>query len=343
VADLFDAIAAGKLEPIYVITSEQPLLVDRALAALRDAAVPPAMRGFNYDVIEGKTTGSRIVAAAQTLPMMAQRRLVLVRDLALLAAAELAPLTEYLASPNPSTVLVLLTSKLDKRIKFYLAASKAGRVHELFPPKNLVPWIRAEAQTRGVQLTGDAVARLADAVGGDLARLALSIDQLGLYAGDRAVTVDDVEDLVADTRDRSIFELTDALGAGDLPRTLAAVGALCDQRQSGVGVVVMLARHVRQLALCQVAIAERTPRNELPSLIGAPPFVIDRIMQQARHWSPAALARASVRLSEADRALKGQAPMGKTLGKLMTERLVLDRLVSDLVGLGTSKGTRKAS
>jgi DNA polymerase III subunit delta len=334
VADLFEAVSAGKLEPVYVITSEQPLLVDRAVRALLEASVPPAMRGFNYDVIEGKATGSRIVAAAQTLPMMAQRRMVLVRDLAVIAAAELTPLIEYLASPNPSTVLVLLTSKLDKRIKFYAAAAKAGKVHELWPPKNLVPWIRAEAQARGAKLEPDAVSRLAEAVGGDLARLALSIDQLSLYAGDRAVTVDDVEDLVADTRERSIFELTDSLGAGDLTRSLAAVGALCDQRQSGVGVVVMLARHVRQLALCQVAIAERTPRNELPSLIGAPPFVIDRIMQSARHWTPAALARASVRLSEADRTLKGQMPMSKTLGKQMTERLVLDRLVSDLVTLG---------
>src|SRR2546425_2469259 len=123
--DLHPLVRDG-LEPVYVLHSEHPVLIERAVAAIRDAAVPPAARGFNYDVVDGKPSGSRIVALAQTLPMMAQRRLVLVRDLAALPADDAEPLIAYFAKPNPSTVVVAIASKLDKRLKVFAAASKKG-------------------------------------------------------------------------------------------------------------------------------------------------------------------------------------------------------------------------
>lgn len=69
-SDLVSAAAAGKLDPIYLVASDHPILIERALHAVRDAAVPASMRAWNYDVIEGKPTGARIVSACQTLPMM---------------------------------------------------------------------------------------------------------------------------------------------------------------------------------------------------------------------------------------------------------------------------------
>src|SRR5262245_27536118 len=99
---------------MYVLHSEHPILIERVIAALRDAVVPPAVRGFNYDVVDGKPTAARIVALAQTLPMMAQRRLIYVRDgtaLGALAADDPEPLLAYLARPNPSSVVVAVAAK----------------------------------------------------------------------------------------------------------------------------------------------------------------------------------------------------------------------------------------
>ena len=90
---------------------------------------PPAMRGFNYDVVEGKPTGAKIVGLAQTLPMMAAYRMVVVRDLGLMPADEAEPLLAYFAKPNPSTVIVAMTSKLDKRLKTFATVSKKGWLH----------------------------------------------------------------------------------------------------------------------------------------------------------------------------------------------------------------------
>lgn len=334
------------MDPIYVFHSEHPILIERAVAELRDEAVPPAARGFNYDVVEGKPKASQIVALAQTLPMMAKMRMVFVRDLALMPADEGEALLQYVARPNPSTVVVAITSKLDKRLKLFAQLSKKGFLHVLDAPRQLAPWVRDEAKARGVKMEPAAVQRLVDAVGSDLSRLALAVEQLGLYAGDRAVTSDDVDDLIADTRERSVFELTDAIGAADRPRALAAVASLCDQRESAVGVVVMLARHVRQLSLVHHMRTSQTPRNEWAGRIGVPPFVVDKLIAQARSYSPQALATATRRLAAADRALKGDitlstatspftGPQLKALGRELGERVILEQVVDGIVGLAS--------
>jgi DNA polymerase-3 subunit delta len=337
-------LIADGLDPFYVLHSEHPILIERAVTAIRDEAVPPAARGFNYDVVEGKPKGNQIVALAQTLPMMAQRRMVFIRDLSQMPADEAEPVINYLAKPNPSTVIVAIASKIDKRLKLFAALSKKGYIHPLDAPRQLAPWVRDEAKVKGVKIDAQAVSRLVDTVGADLSRLSLALEQLGLYAGNRAVTPDDVDELIADTRERSVFELTDAIGAADRPRALAAVASLVDQRESAVGVVVMLARHIRQLTLVHTMRAHNVPRGEWASRIGVPPFVVDKLMAQARSYSPGALATATQRLAVADRALKGDitltaqtaqftGPQLKALGRELAERVILEQIVDGIVEL----------
>ncbi|HEY5937078.1 MAG TPA: DNA polymerase III subunit delta [Kofleriaceae bacterium] len=343
--ELLDAIESGDLDPIYVLHSEHPILIERIVSAVRDIAVPPAARGFNYDVVEGKPSAHRIVALAQTLPMMAQRRMVYVRELSGMPSDEAEPLLAYLAKPNPSTVIVAVTSKLDKRIKLYSTLAKKKFLHVLEAPRRLEPWVRAEAKEQGVLLEPPAITRLIDAIGDDLSRLALSIEQLSLFAGgSRPISSDDVDELIADTRERNVFELTDAIGAADRPRALAAVASLADQRESAVGVVVMLARHVRQMALCHSLQAAGISRAQWASRLGVPPFIVDKIAAQARAYTPASLAIATQRLAMADRALKGDQTLGsseftgfqmKTLGRELGERVILERIVDGIVALAS--------
>jgi DNA polymerase-3 subunit delta len=332
VADPIAAARAGKLAPVYVLHSSHPVLLARAVAAIRDAAVPESARGFNYDVFEGRgTTASHILAAAQTLPMMAKRRMIFVRDLAAMNTAELAKLIPYLSSPNPTTTLLLVSSKVDKRLKFYAAAGRKKMLHELAAPRDVEPWVRDEAEALGIRIEPRAVSRLLDVVGKDLSRLSLSLEQLALYAMDRPIAADDVDDLIAETRERTVFELTNSIGAADLRGALTAVASLCDQRQSAVGVVVMLGRFMRQLALCHAGQAQRLPKGAMAKLVGVPPFLVGKIKGQASRYSAASVAAAITRISTADRALKGQTDIGKTLGRQLTERVLLDRLVTDIV------------
>jgi DNA polymerase-3 subunit delta len=334
VAEFYEKLNPDKLASVYILVSQEPLLLDRAQEAIRDAAVPPDLRGFNVDQLSGKGgSADQISNIAQTLPMMAKRRLVVVRGLEALPADELSKLAVYLDEPNPSTVLMGVCAKVDKRLKFFQKAKKLKMLHELTAPKRVGPWIRNEAERLEVNIAGAAADRLADVVGSDLARLGLSLQQLALYAGDRQVVVDDVDDLIADTRERSVFELTGAIANRDHAGALQAVNGLFEQRQSSIGVVMMLARHMRQVGLCQAGMEERLSGSDLARRVGVPPFVLDKLRTQAGQISVRSVAESMRLLGHADQALKGYGQSTKVLGRVVAERVIVEGLVSDLIRL----------
>ncbi len=326
-------LANGILSPVYVLVSAEPLLISRALKAISDAAVPENMRGWNQQIFDGRGgKGVDVLAAAQTLPMMGDRRLVIVRGVHQMAAAELAILIDYLKDPNPRASLVLTAPKVDKRIKFFATARKVKYFYELSAPRRLGGWLESEANDRGIDIERGASRRLLDVVGKDLSRLSMALEQLSLYANGRPITCADVDELIATTRESSVFELTDAIGAGNRQRAFTAIASLVDQRQSTLGVVIMLARHIRQLCLTGDVVARSGPRAVAREL-KVPPFVADKLIDQARRYQPDKLLVGLGRLSWADRACKGMSPRLRTLGKPLGERLILEELANTLIDL----------
>lgn len=319
----------GTIDPVYVLIAADRLLLDRALAALTEAVVAPATRAFNLDSLDAKTAGAgAILNIVRTVPMMAKRRLVIVREPEAMGAEGLTVLAPYLDDPSPLTVLVFVCQKIDGRLKFFAQAKKKGFVHELAPPRQLAPWIANEAKRRGVSLAPDAARRLAEVVGNDLSRLSSAVEQLSLYVGDgRAIAAADVDALIADTSEQNVFQLTDAVGSGDRERAMRAVGKLTDQRESSVGVAMMLARHFRQLALYQELATARTPPGDMARVLGVPPFVLDKLAPQARKFPAAKVGKMFGLLSQADQDLKSTAKAA------LGERIVLERLVAELVKL----------
>jgi hypothetical protein len=106
----------------------------------------------------------------------------------------------------------------------------------------------------------------------------------------------------------------------------------------------MLARHIRQLSLLHTLRATNVPRPQWNSLLGVPPFVVDKLASQARSYSLPALNLATERLATADRALKGDitlmgtvdrftGPQMKTMGRELGERIILERIVDGIVQL----------
>jgi DNA polymerase-3 subunit delta len=317
------------MDPIYVLSGDATL-VARFVADLTDQLVTPATRAFNHDVFEAKAAGAAaILNAARTVPMMAKMRLVVARDVETMGAEGMTELIPYLDKPSPTTVLVLTAGKVDARLKFFAAAKKKGMLRELEAPRQaqLPAWIRNEAQGRGAKFGEDAARRLAEVVGPDLGRLVSAVDQLALYAGDRPVTAADVDELIAETREKTVFELSDAVGRGERERALRAVARLFEQKESSVGLAMILARHIRQLALVRELTSTGTPIRDLPRAVGFPPFLADGLVAQARRFTGPGMTRAFQLLAAADRNLKG--PLKQALG----ERIVVEKLVTDLVEL----------
>src|SRR5260221_4657466 len=112
---------------MYWIHGKERFLVDRAVQMLKQGVRDPRTRDFNYDLFYGKEAGAqKILGAARTLPMMAKRRLVIVRDADGLDAKQLDALAGYVAQPAPETCLVFVADKLDQRMKFFAGFKKQG-------------------------------------------------------------------------------------------------------------------------------------------------------------------------------------------------------------------------
>jgi DNA polymerase-3 subunit delta len=288
----------GEPGPLYFVHGKERYLVDRAVDLLRARVLDPRTRDFNYELFYGKEAGAaRIVQAARTLPMMAKRRLILVRDADEMKADELAGLIPYVQSPAPETCLVFVGEKVDARLKFFTAFKKSGVLLKLDPlyERQLPDFVRGEARARGVQI---ALGQLADAV----ERLALYVG--GQDGGRKNVGPDDVETVVATTRQRSVFELANAVGEGSRPRALAMLTSMLDAKESGVRIVAMLARHVRQLWITQELLQRTGDKFEIAQALGIPPFFVDDMMKQARKLDRARLTRMHAALYLADKNLK---------------------------------------
>jgi DNA polymerase III subunit delta len=304
-----DALDRGQIAPVYCLSGER-YLADAAQNAIRTAVLKEAgaAAAFNHDVydLSEKSIGV-VIATARTLPMMAKRRLVVAKNLDAVKAADLDPLAEYLGDPSPSTCLVFTAEKIDVRFKAFQSLKKRGYLHVFAPLKDhaLAGWLRAQARARKIALAPDAAALLATLAGPDLGRLAQALEQLALYAGEgRTIAVADVEDLIAETREHGVFELTKAIGAGDVVRSLSLLANMLRNREPPLRIQFMLARQLRQIWRAKDLLAANAGRNEIAGAVGINPYFLDDILVPARRMSRAALERAFERLYQADLGLK---------------------------------------
>jgi DNA polymerase-3 subunit delta len=306
--DIIAAVARGEIEPLYCLSGER-YLVDATAAAIRAAVLAAAGAGaaFNNDVFDLKEKGlAAALGTARTLPMMAKRRLVVGKAIDEVKAADLEPLVDYLEDPNPATCLLLIADKVDVRFKAFQVLKKRGFLHVFAPLRDqaLAGWVRGEARARKLTIAPDAAEALATAAGPDLGRLSQALDLLALYTGGKGIAVDDVEALVAETRERGIFELTKAIGAGNVARALALLTNMLRNREPALRIQFMLARHLRQVWRAKELAASGAARNEIAAGVGINPYFLDDVLAPARRMSRAALERAFERLYTADVELK---------------------------------------
>jgi DNA polymerase-3 subunit delta len=239
--------------------------------------------------------------------MMARRRLVVAKGVDDVKAPDLEPLLPYVQDPNPTTCLVLIGEKIDTRFKVFATLRKAGYLHEFAPlrDRELVGWLAREAKQRQIALDGDAATALAEMAGPDLGRLSQALEQLALYVGDaKRIRLADVEDLVAETRQRGVFELTKAIGEGNVERALRLLANMQRNREPALRIQFMLVRQLRQIWRAKELAAAGVPRPEIASRVGIAPFFLDDVLMPARRMSHATLERSFGRLYRADRVLK---------------------------------------
>jgi len=295
-------------EPIYLFYGEEEFLLNEALSAVEDGVLDGGAKEFNFDVFQAKETPApQILDVAETLPMMASHRLVVVKGVDKWNEGEWDTFSNYLENPSDMTVLVFIARGLDKRKKTHKKLLEKSTALEFKKPyDNQVPsWIHFIVKKEGLTIESDAIMLLHQFVGSNLMEVQGEVQKLAQYIGERKnITVKDVIEVVSKIKVQSVFDLTRAIGESDKAQALLCLSHLLSHGQNEVGILALVSRHIRILRSVKNAQKEGTRGAQLAAKVGVSPYFLAEYENQARDWSDKKIERTFKALLDTDRALK---------------------------------------
>ena len=343
-------VQSRKLRPAYVFVGDEAFFRRRCREAILEHLVPPELRDFSlFDFDLGETDLAEILDRARTPSLMAPFQVFFVRGVKNLFGRgsnleKLAAIEQYCKDPNPDAVLIFVADHISipadvrrmdmqdkeryERIREtlgeYCGIVELARVNE----GEAVRWLTEYCTLREVKIDADAARELVDALGSDMMMVSNELEKLILYAGDKKrITLGDVETMVLAAKQRTLYELTDAISSKDRVRALEMLDAILstgEGEEAAIGHLYMLAKTFRQM----LVILERNVRDQrmlwaaLWQGFRVPPFAADDIIKQARRYkSKRELTRAIRLVAKTDLALRSNPP---------SKRFVLEKLVLDL-------------
>lgn len=222
-------IDASQIASLYLFIGEERRLHEEALRMLYDT-IDPALRPFNAAVFTigsdngtgSKTTIAQALDAANQMPMMSARRIVVIRDFDKIKEDEQDQVFNYLKNPSPTTTVVFQAASPDKRRKLTMSLLKSCTVAALdaFDDQRATRWASDYLKELQCRIDPDAIRLLVGLTGPGLTRLANELEKLAAYADGGTIDRAAVEALVPRVREHTGWELWDAIGAGDRRRAL---------------------------------------------------------------------------------------------------------------------------
>jgi DNA polymerase III subunit delta len=308
IPDSYKASLGTEPGGVFYLHGDDLFRKEEAVKALVEAHLDPATRDFNLDLLRGgELSHEQLASVLGTPPMMAEWRVVVLRDAEALAGSPRArdQLLAVAAAPPPGLALILsCTVPSGSSAKFYRELARVGRSLEFRPvdPADLPGWLMDRAtEGHGVTLEEGAAWALAQGVGNDLGLLDSELRKLsGMVDPGGTVTAREVEaaGTLLPRQDRwGWFDLVAERKTG---AALNGLRILMDHGESGVGLVIGLGTHFLRLGVARTGGSGALERV-LPPRQG---WLARKYSAQARHWSPEELRGAIEGLLRLDRLMK---------------------------------------
>jgi DNA polymerase III subunit delta len=272
-----DQQLASSLAPVYLLAGDEPLQMMEAADAIRAHAREQGYTEREVFTVEKGFDWETLTAASDSLSLFAERRILDLRIPTGKPGREGGQALRAYASRLPEdTILLIQSGKLDReqlKSAWVKALEKEGVLVQIWPLdlSQTQDWIRSRMQRRGLQPTDDAVVFLAERVEGNLLAAAQEVDKLALLHTSGSLDAETVLASVADQARYSIFDLVDAVLAGDVRRSVRMLEGLRGEGVEAILVLWGLAREIR--GLCDLA--GQVERGQS----------VERAMEIARVWN----------------------------------------------------------
>ena len=335
-------------KPLYFFYGEETFQPEQLQRLLIDQALTEAEREFNLDIAYGaETNADHVLALCAEYPVMAQHRVVIVRDFDKLKGNR--AFKNYAEQPNPHAIVLLVCNRkpnLSAHPYRALREHAAWAHFETLYESDIPAWIKQRAEAKGYDIEPRAVQRLADYVGTDLRSIASEIEKLITFASRRPsadaeatddtardrspprITADDVLHASGQTRGFNVFELQSAIGEGRTADAQRIADRMLRQVSNAKSEAIMIvsvlnAFFAKLWKLPPGAEARRLSNSDVARRIGVSPYFAREYVSARQRFGPEALARAFSALLAADYELKG----GSRRSAALIVTLLLRRLV----------------
>ena len=288
--EFLQAVKANSVRGAYLFEGVEENIKAAALAALRGQLLPEGLEELNENLMDNPSTDA-LIAAAETLPFLADKRLVVVREHPALAGKAEADerLTEYMAHvPDSCVMVVLCRGKADARKKLYRAIQKHGAVVTFSPLSDaeLNAWIIKAFSALGKRCAPQTASLLAFTVGNDTALLRAEMEKIAALCGEREDVADeDVRAVATRSIECTVFEMVDAVVAGQEGRAFSLLKDMLLSGSDRIGILAMLLRQYRLLQHVKIMQFEKKSAQEIKQRLGVAPFAAERCIRQAAAYS----------------------------------------------------------
>jgi DNA polymerase-3 subunit delta len=238
---LFRSLGKGEVAPVYYLYGPEDILKDEAVRAILDRALDPGLRDFNFDQRSAaQLDPEAVITLCTTLPMMAEHRVVLIRDVEAWRRKTRArsAFVRYLERPSPETVVILVQGAGEEDQDQELARGAVAVRCDPLPPDRALKWLRRRAAALGISLEGEAEEHLLRSVGNDLGPLAAELQKLAALPAGEPLTAERVGELVGVRHGETLYDWRDALFDGRADRALDLVRPVL--AQPGVSAVKLI-------------------------------------------------------------------------------------------------------
>jgi DNA polymerase III subunit delta len=296
------------LKPLYLVHGDDDARLDAWRARVRRRAEEERGPG-GLETFDGRTDPPDEVAASlASLTFETGTRYLLVDDAAGWKAGQLDPLEAALAQPTPDTVLVLIArgSPVKQLIKIVEAAG--GEVREEAAPKpwELPRWTADRARELGLQLDKEAAKTLVTLAGPSQQRITRELEKLAIAVHPAAqVTADHVEEHAAGDAAPQVYDLADALVAGDLRTALARAEELEDHGERPGRLIFPIVRRLREVHRAAALLDTGATDQQAAKALNAPPWLAKKTVARAKKADRALLERALIVLADLEVELRG--------------------------------------
>ena len=317
---LLRSLPKGELAPVYYLHGPEDILKDEAVQAILERALDPGLRDFNFDQRSaGQLDPEAIFSLCTTLPMMADRRVVVLRDVEgwKRKPRTRAAFLKYLERPARETVVILVQGAAEDAEDKELVRGAYAVACEPLPAERAKRWLLRRAGKLGVALEDAAADHLLAATGNDLGTLSAELQKLASLPAGAPLTAEQVGALVGIRHGETIYDWRDAVLDGAAGRAAAMIGRLLDQPGvSAVRLVTLLGTTLVGVALARAHYDRRVRGASLERLVfdrlrqlrlfGLPDWKAESVRWAgwAAAWPAGRLRRALRAARDADQALK---------------------------------------